>query len=452
MSRNDPRTQRGLAVARRMQEVERHRAAQFEKGMGELAWLGSRLSAADLQAINAADARGGLQAVWQLLAGAGLTEAGFAALEAQYGRGGLPAVGTAVQAQIQHEAQASAEQEAATALQGLRPEQWQAAAHVLATGGPEALYREAVALGMSQAAAARAVEFVATSGVDQARQAITDQVQARSRTDVAQAAAQRDFEAAQKDARWNPLAAQNIHQAALDYYATHAQALEAAGVGAKTGESPVAWVRRVANAGGDVAAKVAKVTGTPPELMTRLLSDTRAREAEAEMIGRVRASDAAARKARAIKPKYPEGDKAPASAERKAQRSIDEAARRAAEATGFGKDEDTRAPANDRYELAAAAADEYLSGAEPGSTFYPAGTHGKRAARDLHERTQRKLNPQPKPGIDGAIERARAHLESGGSPETARAAQRERSDDDAGLDAAMRAAEIHLSGGHTDAE
>jgi hypothetical protein len=157
--------------------------------MSELAWLGSQLTAADLQAVTAADARGGLLAVLQLLDGAGLTDAGFAALEAQYQRGGLQAVGVAVQAQIQHEAQENAAQEAVTALEGLRPEQWQAVSQILATGGPNELAREAMALGLSPEAAAMAAHHVATTGVEQTRQAVAEQARERVQAEVAQQAA-----------------------------------------------------------------------------------------------------------------------------------------------------------------------------------------------------------------------------------------------------------------------
>jgi hypothetical protein len=418
--------------------------------MGELAWLGSRLTAAELQAITAADARGGIAAVRQLLAGSGLTDAGFAALDAQYGRGGLQAVGAAVQAQIQYEAQIEADQEAATALEGLRPEQWQAAAQVLSTGGPDALYREAVALGMSQAAAARAVEYVATSGVDQARQAVATQVQERARAEEAYTAAQRDFEAAQKEADpRDPLASQAVHQAALNYYATHAASIEAVGLGAKPGESPVQWVRRMANAGEETAAKVAQATGTAPETITRLFSDTRSREAEREMVSRIRESDAAQRKANAIKPQYPEGQKYRQPNE---DQKIRDALERASKAMGL-TDEPRRYGANDRLEMQLAVADEYVNGREPGSTFYPAGSHGRKAAAKFHGDVQRRMNPEPKPGIDGAMERASAYLEGRAVPERAPATSTpEESSSGMSLDDAIRAADHHLNGGNTDDE
>jgi hypothetical protein len=155
------------AQQRRRKDVERqYQAARHQKGMSELAWLGSRLGPEDLQAIVAADARGGLQAVKALLSGVGLTADGFAALEAQYGRGGLQPVVVSVQAQMQHEAHAAAETEAATVLSRLAPGDWQ----ILASAGPQELARQAAQVGLSPEAAAVAVRYIAENGVDRVRQ------------------------------------------------------------------------------------------------------------------------------------------------------------------------------------------------------------------------------------------------------------------------------------------
>jgi hypothetical protein len=294
MRKNDK--QRIVDEQRRRSDTEQqYRTAQLERGMSELAWLGSRLNAADLRAVQAADARGGLGAVRQILAGAGLTDAGFAALAAQYQRGGLNAVGSAVQAQITHERQTSAEQDAVAALEKLGPQEWAAAQQILATGGPEQLAHRAVAMGLSPEAAVAAARHLASNGVQQTRQAVTENAQARARADALRARAEKEIEAAKP---WDPFGSVDIAQAALDLVTNHGPALEAAGVGLKKNESPIAWVRRLSNTADEATvAKVAKALGDDSlERAKTIVTTGRDLDLRGELLGRAAERDEDARR------------------------------------------------------------------------------------------------------------------------------------------------------------
>jgi hypothetical protein len=329
----DPRTERGLAVARRMQQVGVAPASQrLDRGMRELAWLGSRLTDADLLAVADADARGGLAALRDVLAGAGLSDAGFAALEAQYQRGGLQAVSVAVQAQMRHEAVATTQQETVAALAALTPEQWAAVPRVLAAGGPDRLAQEAEALGLPREVARMVAHTVAAVGVEQTRNAVAERVQAQTWAENLHAAAQRDFEAAQKER--GPFAAEDIHVAALRFYSAHGAELEAAGVGRKDGESPVGWMKRIARSGDEAIRKVAEATKSTPQQIHTIADRSRVYEDHAVLSAQVRGSDESARKARARTPQYPV-DPTPTKPRRD---GLEEAAAKAAQAIGFHED------------------------------------------------------------------------------------------------------------------
>lgn len=386
MSRNDPRMQRGIAVARRLRGD-----ASLDRGMSELAWLRSRLSDGDLQAIMLADARAGLAGVRRVLADAGLSEAGFAALDAQYRRGGMQAVGAAVQAQMHAEARAATEQEVTTALEALRPEQWAAAERILAAGGPQRLAQEAMALGLSPEAATAAASRLVANGVQQTRQEVSSRREAVERLSAAHVAAERELAASSKDAAWDQLAQSGVAQAALDFYATHATALESAGVGAEQGEGPVAWMRRISRSGDDVAAKVAQATGSDPRVMRTILDNTRHYDDHREVRSSILASDQAERKARARKPQYPTEETPP-----KKPDGLDEALRKAVALEA----PDQQAPVRAESVMDAAIA-------EAAGEDFKLTTTGRKASARFVERKW-----APKTGLDAALERAAAHLES----------------------------------------
>jgi hypothetical protein len=433
MSRNDPRMQRGLAVARRMQEVgiapgarRAHEAPDLERGMSELAWLGSRLTTADLQAITAADARGGLEGVRRLLASAGLTDAGFYALEAQYGRGGLGAVGTAVQAQIAHEAQATAEQDAVGALERLGPGEWQAVqASLAADPSGRQLHQRATSLGLNPQVAAVAVRHLAANGVEATRRAVAEGVQARAMADALHAAAERDLAAAQKDPR-NPLAAPDLHRAALDLATHHAAALEAAGIGVKDGEGPTSWLSRIARTPG-AAEKMAQAVGASPQDARTIVERTRLYEDHNALRAQLRDSDDKMKKARAIPMEGRQAFEAP----KRKPDGIDAALRKAVETTGF-RDPNEGKPIRAEGVMDAAVA------MAAGREFKLTTAGRKHAARAVERRRA------PTTGIDAAMGRAVRHLESGGSPEDARAAAEGTSTEVESTDT--------MNGGSTDAE
>jgi hypothetical protein len=405
----------------------RRQAPNLDRGMSELAWLGSRLTTADLQAITAADARGGLEGVRRLLADSGLTDAGFYALEAQYGRGGIQAVGTAVQAQIQHETQAAAEQDAVGALEKLQPAQWAEAARILATGGPQRLAEAAIRLGMSPAAAGAAARHLATHGVEQTRQAVTEGVRARARADAAHAAAEKDLAAVQGEAAWNPLATVDVAQAALNFYAAHGAALERAGVGAKDDESPTAWLRRVARADAATVAKVAAAVGEAPEALRPIFDATRTAEDHREIRAQLIASDETMRKAKAIPVPKEQAWTPP----QKKRDGLDAALRKAVETTGF-RDPNEGKPIRAEGVMDAAVA--MAAGRD-----FKLTTAGRKHAATAVERRK-----APTTGIDAAMGRAVRHLESGGTPDDARAAAEGTSTEVESTDT--------MNGGSTDAE
>lgn len=275
MSR-DARTQRGLAVARRMQQHQ----PNFERGMSELARLGSRLSASDVRLIESADARGGLPAVQALLADVGLSADGFHALSTQYGRGGLGAVSQAVQAQAAHEQAAQVEHLAAEVIGGLSPQQRAAAQQLLAADPTGVrLGEEAVRLGVPVQVAARAAAHLAQHGVEATWRGLAAQAQEQARADALHKSAEKDLAAAKEG---DPFADATVHRATLAYYSTHAARLEAAGVGRQGDESPVQWLRRVAQSN-DMAAKVAEATGTAPDAMRAIVEGARTKESAAEV-------------------------------------------------------------------------------------------------------------------------------------------------------------------------
>ncbi len=392
MARNDPRMERGLAVARQLESARR-----LERGMAELGAFARRLSPSDLQALQAMDARYGLAGLKATLANVGMSSDALSVLGAQYARGGLGAVGQAVEAEVRAQVQVEAEHEAVTALEQLQPAQWSAAAQVLATGGPEQLAREAMSLGLSPAAAVAVARHLASNGVEQTRQAVSERVQAQAKADAVYAAAQRDFEAAQKNPR-DVFAGQDIHQAALSFYATYAPALEAAGVGAKPGESPVAWVRRIAQTG-DAATiqKVAQATGATPEVTRGILDTTRMRDGAREVLGRLSQSDAAARKARAVKSPYPAVESPKPKPD-----NVDAALRKAIEATGY------RDPMEGRPMRAESTIDAAMALAD-GKAFTLTSSGKKHADRYVE-----RANAPKGSAFDVAMSRAVEHLEEGG--------------------------------------
>jgi len=398
--------------------------ARLERGMAELGAFARRLSPSDLQQLQAMDARYGLAGLKATLANVGMSADALAVLGAQYARGGLGAVGQAVEAEMRAQVHVEAEQEAVAALEQLQPAQWSAAAQVLATGGPQQLAQEAMALGLSPAAAVAVARHLARNGVEQTRQAVSERVQAQAKADAVYAAAQRDFEAAQKNDPRDVFAGRDIHQASLDFYSAHGRALEAAGIGAKPGESPVAWVRRIAQSG-DAAtvAKVAQAAGTTPEVARGILDTTRTRDGAREVLGRVRASAEAERKGRAFKPEGQTFEQA-----KRKPDSVDAALRKAVEATGY------RDPMEGRPMRAESTIDAAMALAD-GKAFALTSS-GKKHAQRFVERA----NAPKGDAIDRAMAQASEHLESGGGPVEPYVS----TDEGGSIDEAMAAADRHL--------
>lgn len=480
MASNDARTQRALAVARRMDGVRtaveradevlqaRSRPPQVPPEVRQAQALGvlSRFyrnlgddGRAQAEALYArAGWEGGLRAE---LVRAGAPRDVLALADQLHNRGGLGAIVEPVLRQVQAEdvaqLQAAAAPAAAEFLSQMDPA---VAAQLMAEGGPGRFVQAAVAEGVDPAAAVVAARTLEAQGVQGAQQLAAQHVEHAQRQAEVRANTERAIEAAKKDAGWSPFAAgladPAFHESVAAWYAQHGAQLEAHGVGIRKGESPGEWMIRTARQLGpeagiindnpahlfapklDGIAALAEITGESPEVIRAALSKVAEINDHHELRESLRASGEAERKARAVsigpdrkavetQPRKPDG--------------VRTAIEKAAAKLGIRDDDAETFHADSALEAKMA-----LDSGTPLDRLKLSSNAQAQIARRAERNNQAKADHAK--SIRGRIEQAAEHLEGRAAPTTA--PERPQESGGMSIDQAMQAADHHLNGGSTD--